>query len=338
MKKSMLGIIDVTMYPEELGQLSAHRSPAAIPFAGRYRLIDFIISNMVNSGIQSVAIFPSSSPSRSLMDHLGSGKDWDLNRKRDGLFFFPALSKDGQLSRLDEHRDYFERSQQKYVLVSNCTTVANMDFTPALDRFINQECDLLEITHKGKSAEMYITSLPLLMEIIDNRHKTGYKTIKDASEDEKSPYTRCKYEYDGLLKCIKTINDYYQTSMNLLEKEKWSQLFNEFQPIFTKVKDEPPTKYIDGSHVTNSMIANGCNIEGEVNHSIIFRAVYIGKESTIQNSIVMQKSKIGHNCVLEHVILDKDVVIGDGVVLRGTAEEPLVVKKGSVVENVVASS
>ncbi|OES44077.1 sugar phosphate nucleotidyltransferase [Domibacillus iocasae] len=336
MKKSMLGVIDAILLPEEMGELAAHRSPAAIPFAGRYRLVDFVLSNMVNSGIQSVAIFPRS-PYRSLMDHLGSGKDWDLNRKRDGLFFFPAPAKEGQFSRMAEHLDYFNRSDQKYVILSNSTTVANMDFAPVLDRFIQHKSDILEVIHKGESAHIYLLSLPLLLELIKNRHETGYKSMQDVVEDAGSSLTISEYEFEGFLKRIKSIDDYYQTSMQLLEKEKWSELFNEFQPIYTKVKDEPPTNYLAGSYVTNAMIANGCVIEGEVNHSIIFRGVKIGKKSTVKNSIIMQKSKIGQNCILEHVIIDKDVSVEDGAVLRGTPDEPLVIKKGSV-ESAVASS
>lgn len=336
MKKLMLGVIDATMLPGEMGELAAHRSPAAIPFAGRYRLIDFVLSNMVNSDIQSVAIFPRS-PYRSLMDHLGSGKDWDLNRKRDGLFFFPAPAKEGQFSRLAEHLDYFNRSDQKYVLLSNCTTIANMDFAPALDRFINEKCDILEIVHKGESAHIYLLSLGLLLDLIKNRNETGYQSVQNVVEDSSSSLTKCQYEFEGFLKRIKSVGDYYQTSMQLLEKDKWSELFNEFQPIYTKVKDEPPTNYLAGSYVTNAMIANGCIIEGEVNHSIVFRAVTVGKNSTVKNSIVMQKSKIGQNCILEHVILDKDVSIEDGAVLRGTPDNPLVIKKGSV-ERAVANS
>ncbi|WP_046176626.1 GlgC family sugar phosphate nucleotidyltransferase [Domibacillus indicus] len=336
MKKSMLGVIDATMLPGEMGELAAYRSPAAIPFAGRYRLIDFILSNLVNSGIQSVAIFPRS-PYRSLMDHLGSGKDWDLNRKRDGLFFFPAPAKEGQFSRMAEHLDYFNRSDQKYAVVSNCTTVANMDFGPILDRYLNQNCDILEVMHKGESAHIYLLSLPLLLELIEQRNETGYQSVQDVVEDSASSLTKCNYEFEGFLKRIKSVNDYYQTSMQLLEKDKWSELFNEFQPIYTKVKDEPPTNYLAGSYVTNAMIANGCVIEGEVNHSIVFRAVTIGKNSTVKNSIVMQKSRIGQNCTLEHVIIDKDVSVEDGAVLRGTPEEPLVIKKGSV-ESAVTST
>lgn len=336
MKKSMLGVIDATMLPGEMGDLALYRSPAAIPFAGRYRLIDFVLSNMVNSGVQSVAIFPRS-PYRSLMDHLGSGKDWDLNRKRDGLFFFPSPTKEGQLDRMSEHLDYFHRSDQKYVIVSNCTTVANMDFAPVLDRFIKQNCDVLEVTHKGESTYIYLLSLELLLDLIDRRNETGYESVQAAVEDASSSLIKCQYEFEGFLQRIKTVDDYYQTSMQLLEKDKWSELFNEFQPIYTKVKDEPPTNYLAGSHVTNAMIANGCIISGEVNHSIVFRGVAIGKNSTVKNSIVMQKSKIGENCVLEHVIIDKDVSVQDGAILRGTPEKPLVIKKGSV-ESAVTSS
>jgi glucose-1-phosphate adenylyltransferase len=89
MNKQMLGIIDAAVNQHSLQDLTAGRSIGAVPFAGRYRLIDFALSGMVHAGIRSVAVF-SKSPYRSLMDHLGSGKEWDLNRKRDGLFFLPS--------------------------------------------------------------------------------------------------------------------------------------------------------------------------------------------------------------------------------------------------------
>ena len=93
MKKRLLGVIDATTHFDDLKELTTHRSLAALPFAGRYRLIDFVLSSMVNSDIHSVAIFPKYQY-RSLMDHLGSGKNWDLNRNRDGLFFFPSPNLD----------------------------------------------------------------------------------------------------------------------------------------------------------------------------------------------------------------------------------------------------
>ncbi|ECD6517433.1 glucose-1-phosphate adenylyltransferase, partial [Salmonella enterica subsp. enterica] len=119
MIRSMLGIIDATTHKEDLEELTSHRTLAALPIGGRYRLIDFVLSNMVNSGIGSVAIFPKYQY-RSLMDHLGSGKNWDLDRKRDGLFFFPASLTEtntdgiGSFNHFVANMDYFQRSKQEY--------------------------------------------------------------------------------------------------------------------------------------------------------------------------------------------------------------------------------
>ena len=150
MKRKLLGVIDATTYHEDLEDLLTHRSLAALPFGGRYRIIDFVLSNMVNSGIRSVAIFPKLQY-RSLMDHLGSGKNWDLNRKRDGLFFFPSpiIDNDGNKIGSFEHfaanLDFFYRSTQEYSIIANCYTVFNMDFRPILDSYIQADCDITEI-------------------------------------------------------------------------------------------------------------------------------------------------------------------------------------------------
>ncbi len=117
----------------------------------------------------------------------------------------------------------------------------------------------------------------------------------------------------------------------------WKQLFKKEAPIFTKVKDEPPTRYVKGAVVKNTMIANGSIIEGEVENSVVSRSVKIGKGSIVRNSIIMQKSQIGDNCIIDGVIIDKDVKIGDGVVLKGNADEPYVVEKGSVQNSTINS-
>jgi glucose-1-phosphate adenylyltransferase len=118
--------------------------------------------------------------------------------------------------------------------------------------------------------------------------------------------------------------------MKLLNPEIWNQLFLKSYPVFTKVKDEPPTKYSKEAIVKNSIVANGCEIEGTVENSIISRAVKIGKNTIIRNCVVMQKSNIGDNCILDGVILDKDVRIEDGVEIKGSLSEPVVLQKGSV--------
>ncbi|MED3561776.1 sugar phosphate nucleotidyltransferase [Bacillus xiapuensis] len=335
MKRKLLGVIDATTYHEDLEDLITHRSLAALPFGGRYRMIDFILSNMVNSGIRSVAIFPKLQY-RSLMDHLGSGKNWDLNRKRDGLFFFPSpnlesdQNKVGSFDHFAANMDYFYRSTQEYAIIANCYTVFNMDFKPLLDWHIRSGCDITELHHKdGRPMEIYLVKTSLLMKLIETRNETGYTCMKDVVMEIDHQYTVCHHVYDGYAVMIDSFQNYYSTSMEILNPTVWRQLFLKEQPILTKVKDEPPTKYIKGSIVKNTMIANGCLINGSVENSIISRGVKIGKGAVIKNCIIMQKCQIEDNCFLDSVILDKDVKVQAGTRLTGTAQNPYVIRKGT---------
>ena len=335
MNKMMLGVIDATTYMEPLHELTLHRSVAAGPFAGRYRLIDFVLSNMVNSGIESVAIFPKYQY-RSLMDHLGSGKNWDLNRKRDGLFFFPSPDLNipsphlGAFQHFEQHIDYFLRSKQKYALICNSYTVCNIDYHSVLKRHIDNQCDITEVRYQGRSLEMFILETSLLLDLIANRVHTGYNSIVDVARDSFHQLKICDYEHHGYVAVIDSIENYFRHSLELLNPEVWQQLFVKSRPIYTKVKDEPPTKYTESAVVKNSMIANGCVIEGHVENSIIFRAVKIGKGTVVKNSIIMQKTQIGERCELDSVIIDKDAKVENGVKIYGTERQPFVVRKGTV--------
>ena len=336
MKKKLLGVIDATTYHEDLKDLIDHRSLAALPFAGRYRIIDFVLSNMVNSGIRSVAIFPKMHY-RALMDHLESGKNWDLNRKRDGLFFFPSPhveyedNRIGSFHHFAANLDYFYRSTQEYSLITNCFTVFNLNFTSLLKWHIASECDVTEVVNeKGQSLEMYLIKTSLLINLIETRNKTGYSCMKDVVEDLYHSYAICHYQYHGYTAMVDSIQSYYSTNMELLNPEVWRKVFVKEQPILTKVKDEPPTRYLKGAEVKNSMVANGCLIRGKVENSIVSRGVKIGKGAVLKNCIIMQKCQIGENCYLDSVILDKDVKIEDGTVLTGTAQSPYVIPKSTV--------
>ncbi|MFD2446535.1 sugar phosphate nucleotidyltransferase [Bacillus sp. CGMCC 1.16607] len=335
MNRQLLGVIDATAFHEGLEDLMIHRSLAAVPFAGRYRLIDFVLSSMVNSGIRSVAIFPKFQY-RSLMDHLGSGKNWDLNRKRDGLFFFPSPNIEGNsqgfgcFQHFAANIDYFNRSIQEYTIISNCYTISNIDYRDVLKKHIESDCDITEITREGRSIGMFMLKTSLLVDLINHRNETGYTTMRDIALDINHSYKICRFEYDGYAVMIDSIQKYFSTSLNMLDPTIWKQVFLKNRPIFTKVKDEPPTRYFKGSVVQNAMIANGCQIEGELENSIIARGVKIGKGSKITNCIILQKCQIGENCILESVILDKDVRVEDGTVMIGTANKPRVIRKGTV--------
>jgi len=335
MNKRLLGVIDATTVHEDLHELALHRSAAAIPFGGRYRLIDFILSNMVNSGIQSVAIFPKFQY-RSLMDHLGSGKNWDLNRKRDGLFFFPTSNLDkpypgiGTLDHFADNIDFFERSTQDYALIANSYTVFNMDFQPLLDWHIKSGCDITEVHKDGATLGIYLVKKTLLMDLITTRNETGYSNMRDVVTDIDSQFKLCYYDFEGYAVMVDTIAKYFNVSMDLLKPEVWKELFPKERPILTKVKDEPPTRYETEANVRNTMVANGGLIEGTVENSIIARGVKIGKGTVIRNCIIMQKTQIKENCILESVIVDKDARIEAGTVITAPADSPAVIRKGAV--------
>jgi glucose-1-phosphate adenylyltransferase len=334
MPQSMLGIINATHELDTFQNLTAHRTIAALPFAGRYRLIDFMLSNMVNSGITSVAIFTGHGI-RSLMDHLGCGKQWDLDRKRDGLFVFSPDGKFknedfGSFAHFEKNITFFLRSRQKYVVITNCNIIGNINFNLILDHHIETKADITEVVHNGESLQTFILEKELLICLFEQYKDQGYHSILDVVNERVDKIKVEKYEYKEYIAIIDSLESYYKHSLDMLESAAYKQVFSRDEPIFTKVKDEPPTRYKMGAKVANSLIANGCKIEGEVENCIISRSVKIGKGSVIRNSIIMQKTQIEENCVLDGVIIDKDVKIESGVKLTGNAETPYVVEKGTV--------
>lgn len=335
LKQTLLGVIDAIEHKYSLAELTMNRSIDALPFGGRYRLVDFILSNMVNCGITNVAIFPKSQY-RSLMDHIGTGKYWDLNRKKDGLFFFPAQNlhsyqdEGNSFQQYEQHIDYFLKSTQKYVLIANSYTVCNLNFKDVLKSHIESECDITEIRHLGKSLNMFICEKSLLLTFIKTRGITGYKNIVDVMNDSRYSILVNYYNYKGYIAIIDTIEAYFKHNLGLIQPQNWKQLFRKEAPIFTKVKDEPPTKYTDTAYVKNAIIANGCIVEGHVENSILFSGVRIEKGARVKNSIIMHNSRIRSHAFIENAILDKNVLVEDSVKIVGMKDMPFVIQKGKI--------
>ncbi len=339
----MLGIIDATTSFGGLQELTMVRSLAAVPYGGRYRLIDFALSNLVNSDVQSVAIFPKYQY-RSLMDHLGSGKDWDLNRKRDGLFFFPPpfnTDKDHLASvfhYMKFHKDYFYRSTQEYAVIVGSNTICNLNYKNVLKEHIETGADITRIFKGGRPLNMCILKTSLLMELIESPNNDPNSTLSDILDRFARKLNVHHYEFSGYAVTIDTIQCYYKHSLDLLQPAIMKELFNPDNPIFTKVKDEPPTRYMSEAMVRNAQIANGSIIEGHVENSIIFRGVKIGKDAVVKNSIIMQKSQIEAGAYVDGAIIDKDVIIKKDVVITGDASSPVVIQKGSSIQGELMSS
>jgi glucose-1-phosphate adenylyltransferase len=370
MKLPMMGVINLIHEVDEMGSLTANRCLATVPFGGRYRLIDFVLSSMVNSGIPKVAVF-AHTKFRSLMDHLGSGSNWDLHRKQSGLFVLPPSMEDqtdfgkGDLYHFYRNRDYFARSPLDYVVISSSHMICNVDFAKVLDQHretgaditlvckscpegmpglarkvkINEMGRIVEMQdHFGRleseivSMEMYVLSKDLLLDLVETSLAQGRDHfVRHTILTRLNQLHVNAYMHDGVLGVVNNIAAYYRHSMELLQPEVWKELF--FQPgtIYTKVKDEPPTHYRNGADVTHSLIANGCDIEGTVYNSILFRGVKVGKEAVVRNSIVMQNGVIGKNSSLENCILDKEVEIRALQQLKGSTEMPFIALKRKVI-------
>ena len=365
--RNLQGIIDLAEPTEGLGELAAHRTLGAVPFGGRYRLIDFTLSNMVNAGIRNVGILLNDRFGP-LLDHIKDGKEWDLNRQRDGMFLLPApafAEREGltsNLANLRANRLYLEKSRQDYVLFSGSSTIANIDYEAAFIYHLLNKADITVLynqssalseyppytalvtdengrvvdialnpqkcTSQRVSLNMFILRRDLLINLVDHysaRQKVDLFT--DAIMPRLGELKIYGYEHKGFAGHVNSLRSYYQHSLELLNPEVWQDLFFQHGQINTKVKHEAPVRYLDGSKVSNSLIATGCTIQGTVENSILFRGVEVGSGVVIQDSIVMQKAKLGPGVTLKNVILDKDVTISAGKTLTGDPSFPLVINK-----------
>lgn len=357
-----------------LNNLTEKRSIASLPISGRYRLIDFALSNMVNSGITNVGIVTKSKYS-SLMDHLGSGKEWDLNRKRGGLHIIPPYAgrgmqglSDGTIGVVASASDFIKKSKEDYIVLSAGNIIANIELDHIKTFHKNNNADVTLVYYVNKEADNRTLSDQVILQTDENNRVTGievkplrpksknvfmsiglmerdflqYSVAEASSRGDrdiikdiliKNLYNLkvCAYEFEGYVGCVDSIGTYYDISMDMLKENIRKEIFDTNRPIYTKIKDQVPTRYGSDALVHNSLVADGCNIQGQVKDSIIFRGVNIGKHTNVRNCIIMQDTIIEAGCELKHVILDKEVTVREGGRLIGELHHPMIIGKGGVV-------
>ncbi len=358
-----MGVIFASNNDVNLGELTTVRSVAALPFAGRYRLVDFVLSGMVNSGIINVGVATDYNY-QSLLDHLGSGKPWDLARKKYGLFILPPFARNLEIYEDDRMGlilgilHYIKRSQQKYIILANCNNVCNIRFEGALQRHKQSGADLTIIYQQTDGSQdglyldvegdrvcgvvtskdekprtnrdvgYYIFTKDLLVNVLERCQVQGKKDFaKDVIENYIARHNVVAYRFDNYLATVTDIDSYYCISMDLLNVDVRKQLFVADDVIFTKIKDKVPTRYLKHSSVKNSMVADGCVINGKVENCILFRGVTVEKGAKLKNCIIMQDTVISADVRLDCCILDKNCIIGKGKELVGQPDFPVVVGK-----------
>ncbi len=376
---SATGIIFSNIHDANISELTRLRTLASVPFGCRYRLIDFTLSNMVNSGIKNVNVITHYNY-HSLMDHIGSGKDWDLARARGGIKILPPFVAafannvnalyQTRLEALKSINDAISHIQDEYVVMSDCDVICNIDLNDIIDDHINSGADmtiavkrmtltpeqakintLLESDENGVitdiisyptnfsgeadvSLNIVVMSRTYLQTMVLDSIAHNYVSMNRDIIGRNIGHANFRvYRYDGYFAEISSLSDYFMHSMTLIENpEVRKALFHEKnRPIYTKVRNSPPAKYIGNATVKNSLIADGCVIEGHVENSILFRGVKVGKNTVIKNSILFQDTFTGENVSLNYVLTDKDVVIRDGVALSGAQSMPIYVAKGKMI-------
>lgn len=367
-----LGIILNSNIENNFGSLCQNRPVYMLPYAGRYRLVDFTISNMVNHNIKTIAVY-TGDKIRSTMDHLGDGKPWELNRRFTGLFLFPPSHDDNPQGKIDEvsqihsTEPFFDNMKEEYVFLAHPNVIAKVDLDEVFNKFVETDADITLVykqqidpkgeyinfdkLHLNKAGELINIGLNLGTENTFNQYlgmgfikktvlmslvkvaveKGNANLLKEAMLLQKHKLKINTYEYKGYVQTIRNLETYYKSSMDLLHSEIYKNLFFKDGLVYTKAKDEPPTIYRDNCRVENSLIANGCVIEGIVEDSIIFRGVKVGKGALVKNSILMQKSEVGEGAVVVNTIMDKYSEIEADVNVAGSPIIPYVLeKRGSI--------
>ena len=172
----------------------------------------------------------------------------------------------------------------------------------------------------------------LLEYLVEEAYARGeYDFIRDVLLKKYATLKVMGCRYDGYVARLDTVNDFYRHNMALLDPAVRGDLFNKRHPVYTKVKDEVSTRYGENAVVSNSMLADGCVVDGTVENSILFRGVKVEKGAVVKNSIILQGVSVGKGAGLDHVILDKGSSVRDGRVLTGYDSFPIILKKNTVV-------
>lgn len=369
---SVMGIIFANMHDNTIHDITKSRTMGSVLFGGRYRLIDFPLSNMANSGVSEVAVITKENY-QSLLDHLGSAREWDLARKKGGLHILPPFGNveaglyRGRLEALYGGISFLKASRTEYVILSDCDIIATIDYKPIVKAHVESGADITVVTNTAKHSadviststvvnsdaegrvvevlhkptlegecsiclNMFVMKKNFLIELLEDGNARGhYSFERDVLQRKVSELNIRTFEFNEYFSKIYSMQSFFKANMDLIDPANSRRLYNLKRPIYTKVRDNAPSKYDLDCVVKSSLIADGCIIEGEVENSVIFRGVKVGKGAKVKNAILMQDTVIEDNAVVTNIITDKDVTVGEGKVVSSTEEYPLYIGKGSVI-------
>ncbi len=362
-----IGIILAGGHSNRMKELTRKRAIAAMPIAGSYRSIDFALSSMTNSHVQTVAVLTQYN-SRSLNEHLSSSKWWDFGRKQGGLYLFtPTITPEnsewyrGTADAMYQNIEFLKRCHEPYVIISSGDCIYKVDFNEILNYHIEKKADITvvvkdmpanaDVSRYGvirMNEDARITEFeekPLLAQsntistgIYVLRRRQLIEMLEKAAEEERYDfvtdilvrYRNVKQIYGYKLKTFWSniaSVEDYYETNMALLRPEVRRFFREGAKIYSKVADLPPAKYNPGSQVSDSMISSGCIINGKVEKSILFRQVFIGKNCVIKNAIIMDGAYIGDNTHIENCIVERNVTLKPNSFYSGDGEIKIVTEQ-----------
>ena len=347
-----LGIILAGGNSSRMQNLSDKRAISAMPVGCSYRSIDFALSNMTNSNVQTVAVL-SQYNARSLNEHLNSSKWWNFGRKQGGLYVLtPTVTTGnswwyrGTADAMWQNIDFLKERHEPYVIIASGDCVYKLDYNKVLDYHISKQSDITVVCVKHPeddinrfgvvqmdvngqitgfeekpmvaksniaSTGVYVIRRRVLIELLERCNEEGrYNFVTDVLIRYMGLKRIYGYVMEGYWSNIASVESYYQTNMDFLKKDVQDYFFRQEPQIYSKAYDLPPAKYNAGSDVKHSLIASGCIINSKVEHSVLFKKVFVGNNSVIKNSIILNGAYIGDNVHVENCIVESNETLLSG--------------------------
>ena len=366
MSSKVLGILNVEARYVHVEGVDDYRPASAASFLGRYRVLDFNISNMTNSGISSIQVYIKNRP-RSSIEHV-TGTEYNLNTKRGRIQILtgenPVRNElyNTDIANFMANMQYIEESNAAYVVLAPSHFVFAQNFNELVDAHIASGndvtllyqsvndakesfvmCDALDIKagrvvdlnkNRGErkradiSLETCVISRPLFIQLVQEAAEmSSMYWFRDILADKITELNVGVYQHKGYAACINTLKAYYKANLALRDASVLKTLISSSWPIYTMTNDTCPTLYKEGGKASGSIIGNGCEIEGTVIDSVIGRNVVIKKGAVVRNSVILPNTLINKDVKIENAVIDRYAIVTHIKELKGSEDEPIYVKR-----------
>lgn len=352
-----VGIILAGGGSDRMKGLTDIRAVAAMPVAGAYRAVDFALSNMANSRINTVAVITQYS-SRSLNEHLNAPSWWGFGRKQGGLYLLnPTITPDstnwfrGTADALIQNLDFIKERHEPYVVIASGDGVYKLDFDDVMAKHVESGAQITVVCREKEDTDserfgvievdgenritawhekeegaagqyincgIYMIRRLRLIRLLEECKRRGeYDFVRDVLVKNLEAERIKAYVMDGYWKNIASAQSYFECNMDMLNPALRKRFFYDYPRISTKVDDFPPAKFNDNATVRNSLVAGGTILNGTVENSVLFKKVYVGDGSHVRNCVLLNDVYVGDGVTLENCIVEKKVKIEDGTCVIG---------------------